>query len=634
MVKGSVICMVDGYELMELIKARIAELPAGYISKKTIKGKTQYYRQWREDGKMKSKYIRQADLEQLTEQIKERKRFEKKLKELQKKYPEKKGSAMKYKTNIKKGVELQTIAKMTRPYQKRDCFDRLQKYLQDEKNWTRVCAVFGLRRTGKTTMLMQAIDAMTKEEQAKTVYIKMRTTDVMNDLVHDLQLLWEKGYRYAFVDEITLMEDFIDSAALLSDLYVPMGMRIVLSGTDSLGFRFAEGNELYDRVRMIHTTFIPFREYSRLLGIDSIDEYIRYGGTLLPGEVDFDNPDVMADDASFRDDETTRKYVDTAISKNIQHSLACFEYGRHFGSLIDLYEANELTGAINRIVEDMNHRFVVSVLTKNFVSNDLGIASYNLKHERNREKRMELFDTIDRNSVTAKLMELLDIRNRSEQTVEITPVQASRIKEYLEALDLTAEYTVYGNNSKPDGEERVIFTQPGMRYCQAQALVYSLMRDETFELLPGEAKDFVTERILAEVRGRMLEDMILLEAMKALGRNYEVFKFRATQGEYDMVIYSKKERSCAAFEIKHSTQRVPEQSRHLRSDEMVSLITPRFGKLAGRFVLYLGEDYDGEDGIAYRNAEQFLKNLPEISLESGLEQSPDEDESSGIRPTM
>ena len=51
-------------------------------------------------------------------------------------------------------------------------------------------------------------------------------------------------------------------------------MKIVLSGTDSLGFWFALHQELYDRAVTIHTTFIPFREHSRLLGIDSIDEYI------------------------------------------------------------------------------------------------------------------------------------------------------------------------------------------------------------------------------------------------------------------------------------------------------------------------------------------------------------------------
>lgn len=89
------------------------------------------------------------------------------------------------------------------------------------------------------------------------------------------------------LDKVTLMRDFIDSAALLS-------------GTDSLGFWFALRQELYDRAKMIHTTFIPYREHSRLLGIDQIDEYIRYGGTLRAGELAFDDVELNAGDASFR----------------------------------------------------------------------------------------------------------------------------------------------------------------------------------------------------------------------------------------------------------------------------------------------------------------------------------------------
>ena len=136
--------------------------------------------------------------------------------------------------------------------------------------------------------------------------------------------------------------------------------------------------ELYDRAKPIHTTFIPYREYSRLLGIDSIDEYIRYGGTLRAGELAFDDEDVNAQDASFRDDESTRRYIDTAICKNIQHSLACYEAGGHFRHLYSLYEAGELTSAINRIIEDMNHRFLLSVLTDDFQSHDLRLTASNL----------------------------------------------------------------------------------------------------------------------------------------------------------------------------------------------------------------------------------------------------------------
>ena len=48
------------------------------------------------------------------------------------------------------------------------------------------------------------------------------------------------GFRYIFIDEITLMSDFIEGAALFSDVFATCGMKIVLSGTDSLGFMFTE----------------------------------------------------------------------------------------------------------------------------------------------------------------------------------------------------------------------------------------------------------------------------------------------------------------------------------------------------------------------------------------------------------
>ena len=181
----------------------------------------------------------------------------------------------------------------------------------------------------------------------------------MAGLNKDLQLLYDSGIRNVFIDEITLMSDFIDSSSLLSDVYAAMGMKIILSGTDSLGFWLAKNQELYDRAYSIHTTFIPFREYSRLLKKDDIDEYIRYGGTLRAGEIDFDDEDLLSEESAFRSDESTRRYIDTAISKNIQHSLVHCEDGGQFRHLYTLYEAGELTSAINRIIEDMNHRFIL-----------------------------------------------------------------------------------------------------------------------------------------------------------------------------------------------------------------------------------------------------------------------------------
>ena len=68
-------------ELLQVQK-EIAELPAGYISKKNINGKTRYYLQWTEDGKKKSKYVDDALVDDLRAKIERRRELQKREKEL------------------------------------------------------------------------------------------------------------------------------------------------------------------------------------------------------------------------------------------------------------------------------------------------------------------------------------------------------------------------------------------------------------------------------------------------------------------------------------------------------------------------------------------------------------------------
>ena len=596
-------------ERISELEKEIASLPVGYISKKTINGKVRYYRQWTENGKTKSQYIRENEFDGVSQAIERRKELQEKLKELNKNQVTKEiksEEAFDYETNIVIGEALQKGCNEVRKYQKRDCFGQLEKYLYG-KGFGRVCVVYGLRRTGKTTMLFQAMSELPLEQ---TAYIKIQVTDTMGMLNRDLKKLSSRGYRYVFIDEVTLMEDFIDSAALFSDIYAMQGMKIVLSGTDSLGFWFAEHEELYDRAYTIHTTFIPFREHARLLGIHDIDEYIRYGGTLRAGEVDFDDPDLKVEEASFRDDESTRRYIDTAICKNIQHSLACCEGGTHFRHLIDLYEAGELTNAINRIIESMNKSFLASIVEKRFRSSDLSNTRKNLRKDTNPDTRSEALDHIDEYEVLRRMKDILDIKEKEELTVKITAAHMTEIKEYLRALDLIVDCPLRTASSE-EPVEYVLFTQPGMRYCQAQALVHSLMKDPEFKNIPVREMRLVTERLLNDVRGRMMEDIILLECTKNAKKHQDVFKLMFGRGEFDMVIYDSDLDSCAIYEIKHSDKVVDMQSRHLRDEEMCRHAERLFGGIAKKTVLYRGESHCTDSGIEYKNAAEFLTELPE-----------------------
>ena len=94
------------------------------------------------------------------------------------------------------------------------------------------------------------------------------------------------GCKYYFIDEVTNLENFINTAAVLSDAYAAFGVKGVLSGTDSLGFNIAKRDQLFDRTYTLHTTYITYKEYNYLLG-RSLDEYIMYGGTLTDGKTNY-----------------------------------------------------------------------------------------------------------------------------------------------------------------------------------------------------------------------------------------------------------------------------------------------------------------------------------------------------------
>jgi len=457
-----------------------------------------------------------------------------------------------------------------------------------------------LRRTGKTTMIRQLIADMDEQTQAKAVYIQANEQLTLAEMNKDLKRLEQDGYRYVFIDEVTLLNDFIAGAALFSDIFASSGMKIVLSGTDSLGFLFSKDEQLYDRCVMLHTTFIPYREFERILGIVGIDDYIRYGGTMSLGGVHYNEKQM-----TFANKQSTDEYVDSSIARNIQHSLKNYQYEGHFRNLRELYTNNELTSAINRVVEDINHRFTIDVLTRNFKSNDLGISASNLRRDKN--EGSDILDRINMEGVTQKLKDLLEIRNKDEQRVKISDAHRIEIKEYLDLLDLTLEIELRNMADWGNSELRTVFSQPGMRYSQAEALIASLMDDNEFRGLSLIERRRVSERILSEIKGRMMEDIILLETKLAKPK-CEVFKLQFAVGEFDMVVFDPTEACCEIYEIKYSKEKLKEQHRHLSDEKKCSDTEFRYGPIKGKYVIYRGENTN-EGDIIYLNVKEYLKAL-------------------------
>lgn len=586
------------------LEQQISNLPAGSITKKTVNGKVYFYHRWTEDKKRKEKYIPVDELENFHAQIEQRKKLDQDLKALKKQLPKTRSmDASMFTTNVRTGETLRSFAKSVRGYRRRECFQQLCDYVYGDPQ-DKVFILYGLRRTGKTTMIRQIFAEMRDTELVKAAFIQITAKDTLADVNRDLKILEAHGFRYVFLDEVTLMEDFIEGAALFSDVFAACGMKIVLSGTDSLGFLFTEDEQLYDRCVLLHTTFIPYREFETVLGIHGIDEYIRYGGTMSLGGIHYN------ENSTFASKEKTDEYVDTAIARNIQHSLRCYQYEGHFRHLRDLYDKNELTSAINRVVEDINHRFTLEVLTQDWKSHDLGISASNLR--RDRENPTDILDRIDLMAVTNSLRKLLEIRNKAEQTIELDDIHVAEIKEYLDLLDLTREIDVLHLPDVSIKSSRTVIAQPGLRYAQADELIRSLLLDETFSALSLAERTVVQERILTEIKGRMLEDIVLLET-KLTNLKKQVFVLQFPIGEFDMVVFDPEAGSCQIFEIKHSEEAVSQQYRHLVNEEKCAQTEHRYGSITGKFVLYRGKSRV-VDGIPYQNVEEYLRNLGDNHL--------------------
>lgn len=597
---------MEQFEIIERIhelEREIALLPPGSIATKKVKGKEYYYHRITQNQKRTETYVDFDHVDELRAQIEKRKELETELKKLKRLAPspepaKEEKDTHQFSAYVRIGSQLKNLAAPVEKYKRRECYSVLHDFVFGEQR-DKVFILYGLRRTGKTTLIRQTILDMTPEQLNTAAFIQIKTKDTLAEINADLKYLEEQGYKYVFIDEVTLMEDFIEGAALFSDIYASSGMKIVLSGTDSLGFIFTEYEQLYDRCILLHTTFIPYREFETVLGIKGIDEYIRYGGTMSMGGVNYNEK------SSFATSKSASEYIDSAIARNIQHSLKYYQEGGHFRNLYELYEKGELTSAINRVVEDINHRFTKEVLTRTFVSHDLAISARNLL--RDRDEPMDITQNIDEAAVTELVKTMLDILDKEEQTVEVDDTHAYQIKEYLTLLDLIMEVDLLHFPDINNREKITVISQPGLRYAQADALISSLLLDEKFSALSAVQRNRILERILSEIKGRMTEDIVLLET-KLANPKKQVFKLQFAVGEFDMVVHDPATLTCKIYEIKHSKEVVADQYRHLINVEKCAETEHRFGRITGRYVIYRGENTE-IDGVQYLNVEQYLKSL-------------------------
>lgn len=477
-----------------------------------------------------------------------------------------------WKTDVEYGDHLTNYISYGKQYLKRECFKDLVDFI-NEPILAKVCALYGLRRTGKTVLLYQLMSILDPDT---TAYIMLNPKNDILDLESDLMQLLRMGFKTVLVDEITYANDFASSSNLLADHYAMQGMKIVLSGTDSLGFKLASKRVLYDRIQLIRTTFISFKEYNRLLD-KNLDAYISYGGTLLQeGSVPFSSIASSTD------------YMNSAIVENIQHSLGVLDNDPDFYTCLKrVYYDNQLTGLINRILDDIKHRFAERVLNKPFKSSNLGALTQRIRNlvRDNDSSAQALFNFISNNrgSILSKYASSLSI----QEDYQVSAKVLAELQQYLIDLDVLSSYTVV--DAEYEKDTQYIFTQPGMQYSQATVLVDICKALPDYKKLNSAEAKLVDNFLINNMQGHILEDIVINHTQKAL-RDCEVFQFNFDNGEFDMIILDHNKCTMNIYEIKHSSECVAAQAKHFCNTRILEQLEQHYYPIGNLSVLYMGED--------------------------------------------
>ena len=510
---------------------------------------------------------------------------------------------------------------VTNPYRaKRDAFREITDFIEGgECLFGKVLVLSGLRRTGKTTLIEQYVAESPYRD--KCAFYTVENGDTIKDIKAAIRKDSEEDdVTVFFFDEITKAKDFVTNSAALADIYAKEGLRIVLSGTDTLGFYFAELGELAFRVEKVHTTHIPFAEHCRIFGERDIDDYIRFGGLMKEG----------ANKSYVKNYEEALRYLDESVADNIANSLDKAPNE----SNLDKLTKNEMRSVVEKLVELYNGQFDKKVVREELTKASVTypISKLDGLVDKALIRRMDS----QRDELVREF--LSEIHADETVKTEVSEAMVIWLGQYLREIGVlsTIEKRRYVKNedsswaSMPKEHEYYI-AQPAIRYYHIKEAQKMIETSDFYSMLPNDAKEFVAATLEEQILGLMTEQIVLFDTKKYLPHvNYEVCKpsfeinrhgqAKPKTYEYDMLVYNRQVKEYYAFEIKHSREAIPEQCESLAHPELREIMDKNFHKRACACVLYLGNSFVTTDGVAYLNIADFLAALDLCkNLESAVE---------------
>lgn len=499
---------------------------------------------------------------------------------------------------------------------KRKAYVEVEKYVKSDKRDTKICAIYGIRRTGKSTLMEQVAQNLSDEQKKQAWFITCNNDTDFYDVVAFITKMLEKGDKYFFIDEITSAKNFQNIGQVLSDVFVKMDdAKIVVTGTDSLGLSLVHRGMMYDRIKFIPTTYTSFSEYSTLTGINNIDDYIKFGSTLKTD--------------CFSSYKETQNYIETSIVSNIIGSLEKSEGLKKYPpTLTEIYNNNDLNNAIQRIINHFAQSLTVKILTEQITIHPLSTALHNLAEKGNKPGLL-MRQNIDFEKINDSVAYALGIH-----TTRTSPVEEKHINvlsDFLEDIGLITTIPVIESfSNRTFQNDMKIISHPGMFHAIIKYTLDELQKNENWlQDVSNEDRTKLLESTYTSAVGDILENIVIKDIFELLSNGKRVDKddfFGETTGrwyvsklsiydknskrdyESDLIIFDKKKKETYLFEIKHSKEVVEQQSKHLENERFNQYVEENFGQVKRTIVLYNGET-DCSLKVPRISAAKFLKEL-------------------------
>lgn len=419
---------------------------------------------------------------------------------------------------------------------KRFCFDTIREFLDSKIGSTRnILALFGLRRTGKTVMIQQAVkhllDKGVSSEKIACLTLKDNKIDEikLRDYISVLYDVFDIDY--LFIDELTYAVGDLSFLSSLSDFYTTK--KTILSGTNSLGFVPLLRHTLFYRAISVNTTYISYKEFSDLYPSAKLLDYIKAGG-ILGVDKNYLKSHVNID--SYID--VSNEYLLSSVVRNLFSGLENFDdLSFDYRFLSDMYfeDSERLKALVNNWLQHYGSDLVLKIVRGvPLGSSEVSTTIVNLRSS-----------VADWSSFKDELRTLYLKRLKLiDDTYNFTNDELKEVKDFLSKIECYKKCDMTFYKGSDEEEEKVssrqlVFLIPVILRYSLLSLIMSIVDDNYSELAVkyNVTIDIVEfkKRLLTTAIGQLFEDVIYLEFMQ---HGIDFGFYRDSNKEVDLVYKS------------------------------------------------------------------------------------------------